>query len=143
MNIELIDENNFLKNDYKSSLIKIAKRILHILKLPKNTELCISIISDVEMRKLNNDYRGIKRTTDVLSFPQDIIHDLNMLGDVVISYDTAIRHSELYEITLHNELKKLLVHSILHLTGYNHKKKKEKIEMFAKEKEILELIKDL
>ena len=106
MNVEILDKNSFFNSSYIKKLNNIAVEILKILKLPNNSELCITIIDDIEMRKLNNEYRKIKRTTDVLSFPQDKIHGLNVLGDVVISYETAKRHSKLYKITMHDELKK-------------------------------------
>lgn len=143
MNVEILDKNNFFNPSYIKKLKKIAVEILKVLKLPNNSELCISIIDDIEMRKLNNEYRKIKRTTDVLSFPQDDIQGFNILGDVVISYDTAKRHSKLYEITMHDELKKLLTHSILHLLGYDHKKKKDKDLMVSKENMVLEKLENL
>lgn len=143
MDIELIDENSFLKKNYGEKLKKIVSEILQFLNLPKSTELCITFIDDIEMRKLNDQYRKIKRTTDVLSFPQDNVNGLNILGDVVISYDTAVRHAERYEISLHEELKKLLVHSILHLIGFDHKKKSDREVMLKKEKEIMDFIRRL
>ena len=143
MDIELIDENSFLNKTYREKLKKITSQILKFLNLPKSTELCITFIDDIEMRKLNNQYRKIKRTTDVLSFPQDNINGLTLLGDVVISHDTAVRHAKLYEISLHQELKKLLVHSILHLIGYDHKKKSDREAMVKKEKEVMDFIRKL
>lgn len=143
MNIEINDQDQFIDKTYYLLIKKIAKRVLLKLDIPRNSELCITLINDNEMRILSSKYRKINRTTDVLSFPQGNVQDKNILGDVVISFDTAKRHSELYGITLHEEIKKLIVHGVLHLIGYDHKKKKEKDVMRAKEKELLGFVKDL
>ena len=95
------------------------------------------------MRELNRSYRQIDRTTDVLSFPQSEGPDFTLLGDILISTDTAERHSKSYGVTLHEELKKLIIHGILHLLGHDHKKKKETEIMREKEKELSLLVKDL
>ncbi|NIS09445.1 MAG: rRNA maturation RNase YbeY, partial [Candidatus Dadabacteria bacterium] len=84
----------------------------------------------------NKTYRNINRATDVLSFPQDG-PDFSILGDILISVDTAKRHADKYGNSLEYEIKKLLVHGILHLLGYDHKKKKETMIMREKEKELL------
>jgi len=96
------------------------------------------------MRELNRSYRNIDRTTDVLSFAQgEGGPGYTLLGDVVISLDTAGRHSESYGNTLHEEIKKLIVHGILHLLGHDHKKKKDTQIMREKEAELLSGVKDL
>jgi probable rRNA maturation factor len=85
------------------------------------------------MRILNQDYRGVDRTTDVLSFPQidDFsIHDSQftvhefVLGDIVISLPRAKRQAMEYGTTLNEELKRLLIHGLLHLIGYDHEDSK-------------------
>jgi len=95
------------------------------------------------MREFNRDYRGIDRTTDVLSFPQSEGPDFTILGDILISIETAERHSKSYGVTLHEELKKLIIHGILHLIGHDHKKKKETELMREKESELGLIVKDL
>ena len=81
------------------------------------------------MRILNREYRGVDRTTDVLSFPQTAdfsIHDSRftihdyVLGDIVISLPKANRQAMEYGTTLNEELKRLLIHGLLHLIGYDH-----------------------
>jgi probable rRNA maturation factor len=81
------------------------------------------------MRILNREYRGVDRTTDVLSFPQIgdfsihgsrfTLHDF-VLGDIVISLPRAKRQAMEYGTTLNEELKRLLLHGLLHLIGYDH-----------------------
>ena len=88
-------------------------------------ELSLLFTEDGEMKDLNRQYRGKDKTTDVLSFPQsdggkapDEAHGL--LGDVVISVDTAQRQANEYGVTLTEEIDRLLIHGILHLAGYDH-----------------------
>ena len=143
MNVALLDETAELETKYKNSLKKIALLVLKALGVPKDSELSISFIDDIKMRELNLSYRGIDRTTDVLSFPQIEGPDFSLLGDIVVSIETAERHSKSYGVTLHEELKKLIIHGILHLLGYDHKKKKETQIMREKEKELSLIVKEL
>jgi len=143
VNVALLDETAELETKYKNSLKKIALLVLKALGVPKDSELSISFIDDIKMRELNLSYRGIDRTTDVLSFPQIEGPDFSLLGDIVVSIETAERHSKSYGVTLHEELKKLIIHGILHLLGYDHKKKKETQIMREKEKELSLIVKEL
>ncbi len=103
-------------------------------------ELSILIVDDTRMAELNRDYRGIDQTTDVLSFPMlegefgEIAAD--MLGDVVISAQTAKRMSEQNSTSFESVLDLLLIHGILHLLGLNHEESPEqakKMEMKTEE----------
>jgi probable rRNA maturation factor len=143
VNIDIMDETGGLEAKYTKTLRKIARLILKELGLPKESELSINIIGDSQMRELNRKYRGIDRTTDVLSFPQSEGPDFTLLGDILISIETAERHSKSYGVTLHEELKKLIIHGILHLLGHDHKKKKETEIMREKETELGLIVKDL
>lgn len=143
VNIDILDETGELEAKYKTTLKKIARTVLKELGVPKDSELSISFIDDIKMRELNRSYRQIDRTTDVLSFPQSEGPDFTVLGDIIISTDTAKRHSKSYGVTLHEELKKLLIHGILHLLGHDHKKKKETEIMRAKESDLSIIVKDL
>ncbi len=143
VNIAILDETGEIKSDYKKSLKKIARLVLKELDVPKDAELSITFTDDIQMRELNRSYRQIDRTTDVLSFPQSEGPDFTLLGDIVISIDTAKRHSVSYGVSLHEELKKLIIHGILHLLGQGHKKKKETQIMRGKEKELSLIVEDL
>jgi probable rRNA maturation factor len=143
VNIAILDETGEVKSDYKKSLKKIARLVLKELDVPKDAELSITFTDDIQMRELNRSYRQIDRTTDVLSFPQSEGPDFTLLGDIVISIDTAKRHSISYDVTLHEELKKLIIHGILHLLGHDHKKKKETQIMREKEKELSLIVEDI
>lgn len=143
MKISVSDETGSLGTAYKSSLKKIASAVLRGMGLPTSTELSVSFIGDMSMRELNREWRNIDRATDVLSFPQEGGPDPTLLGDIVISLDTAKRHSVKYGITRHEEIKKLIVHGALHLTGHDHKKKKDKEKMRDEEARLMLLIKEL
>ena len=140
MDIDIIDENNyFSKSDVKYFKTVISKT-LKFLDFDKDTEICLSFKNDIEMRDLNKEYRNIDSATDVLSFPQKGPAS-NMLGDIIISYDTALRHSTKYKRELNDEIVHLIIHGTLHLLGYDHKKKNDKIIMRRKEDELLYQIK--
>ena len=98
---------------------------------------------------ISKQFRGIDRPTDVLSFPQltfeeGEIMDRNekgevVLGDIIISLERAREQAEEYGHSLKREIAFLTAHSMLHLLGYDHMEPEEEKEMFAKQKEILEL----
>ncbi len=91
-------------------------------------EVSVLFVNDAAMRRLNRLYRGIDRTTDVLSFPLQInkkwlLPDSDLLlGDIVISLPRAKRQAKEYETTFYRELGRLLIHGLLHLLGYDHEK---------------------
>jgi phosphate starvation-inducible PhoH-like protein len=82
-------------------------------------ELSIVLVSDGEMQRLNRRWRRKDRPTDVLSFPLDAG---GLLGDVVISVDTARRQAAEQGTTLGREADRLLIHGLLHLLGYDHER---------------------
>jgi len=140
MNITILDETAELDERYKSELEQILISLFKIQSIPKDSEICLTFIEDKEMRKLNKQWRNIDRTTDVLSFPQHDESGEHILGDLVISLETARRHAQRFGITLHDEIKWLIVHGVLHLLGHDHKRKKETEIMRNKEKELLKLL---
>lgn len=142
MTLSILDRVNSLRSEQKKNLKSKALFILKTLNVSGNKELCVAFVDDEEMRKLNADYRNINRTTDVLSFPQDGPDD-SILGDVIISIDTAIRRSKLRKVSIEREIYQLMIHGILHLLGYDHKKKNEAKVMREKESEILSRIESL
>ncbi len=88
-------------------------------------ELSLVLVSDAVMRRLNRDWRGKDRPTDVLSFAQAEGPGgapAGLLGDVVISLDTARRQAAERAAPLGSELDRLLVHGVLHLLGYDHER---------------------
>lgn len=103
----------------------------------RQAELSLALVTDHEIRSLNRQYRGKDKPTDVLSFPlADELHPF-LLGDVVISVETAARQAQRRGHSLREELQILLIHGILHLLGYDHEvSRSEAIRMHRKEREI-------
>lgn len=109
-------------------------------------EVSVSFVNDKQIHELNLEHRNIDRPTDVLSFPlgENGVYDTNyetgalLLGDIVISIETAYRQAQIYGHSLERELGFLTVHSMLHLLGYDHEESslQERI-MREKEESIL------
>jgi probable rRNA maturation factor len=105
------------------------------------------------MKILNNKYRGVDKTTDVLSFPQLEYQTLKknkkkhnttlLLVDIVINIQKALQQAKQNNISLNEEIKKLLIHGLLHLLGYNHEKNScQRKIMKDKEKELFKVTSD-
>lgn len=101
-----------------------------LIHLEKNIMPGCSILltSDHAVRELNRDFRGIDKTTDVLSFPSeertppdaDQPFNADYLGDIAIAYETVMRDAAALQIHPDHHTKHLLLHAILHLLGYDH-----------------------
>lgn len=111
-----------------------AARMLRALSLPK-AELSVLLCDDATIHALNRDYRKKDKPTDVLAFAMregegaDPTSDL--LGDVVISVDTARRQAAERSRTVRSEVIFLLAHGLLHLVGYDHQTDDEERRMNA------------
>ncbi len=100
---------------------------------------------DESIRKLNFEYRDKDAATDVLSFAlnegdePDIVDgpEEMLLGDIIISLETASRQAEEYGHSMDRELAYLLVHGMLHLLGYDHMTEEDRTEMRFEEERIL------
>ena len=104
------------------------------------SELTLSLVGDEEIRALNQEWRGEDHATDVLSFSMregegGELHN-EVLGDIVISVETARRQAEAAARPLADELFHLAVHGFAHLCGYDHATPAEEKVMFAWEKEL-------
>lgn len=103
----------------------------------------IVFIDDEKMHEMNLKYRGVDRTTDVLSFalndsPDDYENEIEVLGDIYISIPKAIAQAEEYGHSVKRELSFLTVHGVLHILGYDHMTKEDEKVMFDLQKEVLE-----
>lgn len=100
-----------------------ARRLLAALDETR-AELSVSLVSDAEIHRLNRRYRGKDRPTDVLAFAlregARVPGDDAVLGDVVISLDTAARQAREHNVPTGHEVRTLLIHGVLHLLGYDH-----------------------
>jgi probable rRNA maturation factor len=145
MKVYIRNQQRLLKVN-QERIARLLRKALRLLGLHR-AELSIFFVNDVRMRILNREYRGVDRTTDVLSFPQSAdfsahdsqftVHEL-VLGDIVISLPRANRQAMEYGTTLNEELNRLLIHGLLHLMGYDHETGKHaERKMQKKTQEIL------
>ncbi len=116
---------------------KLGEKVSKELGLPKKTEIDMIFVGDAEMRKLNKKYRGIDKTTDVLSFFYD---EKDLLGELFISVPQAKKPAREKSYPLKRELSELFVHGILHLTGYEDEKEKDYRVMIKKQEEVLAVL---
>ncbi len=90
----------------------------------RDGELSILIVDDAQIAELNEQYLGRSGPTNVLAFPMDTASAPEpiprLLGDVVISVETAEREGEMGDIAMERRLSQLLIHGILHLLDYDH-----------------------
>ena len=106
--------------------------MLAALELPR-AELSVLLTNDSEIHELNRQHRHKDKPTDVLAFAMDesVPDEAGVLGDVVISLDTADRQARSRKRPLIEEVRFLLAHGVLHLIGYDHADPAEKREMVA------------
>lgn len=124
----------------------VLEKTAQIYDVSAQTEVSILLIDDEYIHELNRQYRGKDRPTDVLSFAlnegeePDIIDgpEENLLGDIIISIETAARQAQEYGHSLEREMAFLALHGMLHLLGYDHETEEERIEMRKEEEYVLE-----
>mgnify|MGYP002627277414 CR=1 FL=1 len=142
MEVLISDEQKIINIDI--DLVKeIAIEIMNSEGSPENSQLSMVFCDDEAIKELNNEYRGKNEPTDVLSFPielENFIPEIRMLGDIVISTETASRQAKEYNHSVLTEIVILLIHGLLHLHGYDHIKEEDCKKMRAREAEILKHI---
>lgn len=136
---EIVNESK-MEVDY-SFLPKVIDKCLS-LEGVKSSIFSIIFIDDEKMQELNNTYRGIDRTTDVLSFAfednEEVIGSNRILGSVFVSIPKMEEQAREYGHSKTRELSFLIVHGLLHLLGYDHTKgEKEEKEMFSRQELVL------
>lgn len=122
-----------------------ADRILEVLGCG-DCQLSVVLVDDRSMAELNDKYRDARGPTDVLSFPQGPPEfeeaEYRLLGDLVISTESAERQAEERGYSLKEEMDILITHGILHLLGYDHEASlSEEDKMKEREAEVLETLK--
>ncbi len=120
---------------FETTIRRIAKR-MHI---SRPYEVSVALVGDAKMKRLNREYRGRNKTTDVLSFEEKepfFSADSRsfFLGEVYISYPVAKKQAKRHGRELKKELETLFIHGMLHLLGFDHRNEREKRMMMSKEK---------
>jgi len=119
----------------KKEIEDIVYRVLKSegIKLPVD----VIFVDDGFMKKINREFTGRRKTTDVLSFGikegKNMGVDYPGLGDIYVSLDQAKRQAREYRISLKEEASRLVIHGLLHLLGYDHKNKRQAKMMEKKE----------
>jgi probable rRNA maturation factor len=117
-----------------------ATALLRLLAI--DAELSVALVDDSEIRRLNSTYRRVDKPTDVLAFAMRegdgaALHP-DVLGDVVISLDTAARQAAGRGVPVADEVRLLLTHGLLHLLGYDHERSPaEARRMFRKQRALV------
>lgn len=111
-------------------------------KLKAKGLFSITFIGDEKMLEMNFQYRGVDRTTDVLSFALNDAKDsfqseIEILGDIFVSIPKMKEQALEYGHSEKRELSFLIIHGLLHLLGYDHMTKEDEDEMFSLQKEVL------
>lgn len=146
IDVSILNHQTFMDLDetLETILIDLVELSLKEEDLVCEGEVSIMFVDDKKIHELNKTHRNIDKATDVLSFPQyEALKDKRctdpyiILGDIVISTETAKRQSIDYDHSLIREIGFLVVHSMFHLLGYDHDNEKNTEVMRNKEKSVL------
>ena len=138
--------------------VRVLRRLLAEIGEAESS-VSLTFVRDPAMRELNRAHRGKDAPTDVLSFPLRAPHEFDrsgptrpraggarageaerMLGDIVVSVDTARRQAADYDAPLEREVRRLLIHAVLHLAGHDHLEPGERAVMEAEERRLADSI---
>ncbi|MGI6490831.1 MAG: rRNA maturation RNase YbeY [Peptococcaceae bacterium] len=138
-----LQEEIAIDEELTELITDVAEAILKSEGYGEEAEVSVVFVDDEYIQSLNSEYRGIDHPTDVLSFAMLEGQALPgqeeelILGDVVISLQTARRQAYEYGHSFHREVAYLTAHGILHLLGYDHQDAENRAEMRHKEEAIL------
>jgi probable rRNA maturation factor len=122
---------------------RFAKFIMERMNCAGDAELSILFAGHRAMRRLNREYRGVDRTTDVLAFPlcdrRRGRRPLGLIGDVAISVDRARQCARRLQTTVNAELLLYLTHGILHLCGFDDQREADRSKMMRRQEELVSL----
>jgi len=105
-------------------------------------ELEINVVGNSFIKKINKEYRGINKETDVLSFAwsEDKFIKSDFLGQIYISYPKIKDQARINKITIKEEFVRMITHGVLHLVGYDHDVKSRSDKMFKIQEEVVKKI---
>ena len=151
-----------VNEEFINKICEVCDFVLKEEEMIHPYQISLLFVDNEEIKEINNETRGINKATDVLSFPmldfeekmvyKDMYLDFNfdetfkdgeelILGDMVLSLERALEQSKEYGHSYEREVSYLVVHSILHLLGYDHMLEDEKVKMRKREEEILNKLK--
>lgn len=151
------EEGPELDLDYMEIANLVTEGVLDYENCPYESQVELLLTNNAEIQRINNEFRGIDRPTDVLSFPMieyDSPADFStieeddsnfdpetgelILGNIVISKEKVIAQAEEYGHSVKREFAFLIAHSMLHLFGYDHMEDEERLVMEEKQRNILD-----
>ena len=134
---------SFSESETRMIVKKAISEVLKEMDFKKKYYLSVLLTDNNGIKKINKQYRKINKSTNVLSFPQNDERFITkktskiILGDIVISLEKIMKESKLQNKNLSNHLTHMVIHSLLHLLGFNHKKLKDFKIMKKKEINVL------
>lgn len=160
MNINIENRQNTicLSEDFIDFIKEIVECVLEFEEINIECEIAILFVDNETIKEINFEHRGINRETDCLSFPMlyyeegkvfndqykkfkfkdyDMNEENLLLGDIIVSLEKAQSQSLEFGHKFEREVMYLVIHSLLHLLGYDHTKEKDKKTMRCREKEII------
>lgn len=150
MEIDISHESESM--EIEAPLERVEQLLIRISELVGKTEceLSCSFVSDVTMQSLNREYRDKDESTDILSFVQSdgtegfpyvrATGEPEVLGDIVISLESMKRNCEFFGVAPEEELARLLIHGVLHLTGWDHTSNDESEPMLIQQEALLKIL---
>lgn len=141
--ISNLQEEVPLDGDLEALVERVVRSVLEQEGCREGAEVSLVFTDDSYIRVLNRNYRGVDSPTDVLSFaldegePMPDAGEEDLLGDVVISLQAALRQGEEYGHGIRREVAYLTAHGVLHLLGYDHQDEESRTVMREKEEAAL------
>jgi len=143
------DETESINQELQQLVSTILSHAAQEEGLTGEIEVSLTFMSDDNIQEINATYRGIDKPTDVISFALEelvegevaVISEEGLptvLGDILISVETAVRQAKEYDHELDREICFLALHGFLHLLGYDHETEEDEVKMFGRQKEILD-----
>ncbi len=157
--MSLIEVRGRCRKKYKLLAKNVAENVIVNMGFPDNLEVAIEFVSAKDIRRLNANFRDVDKVTDVLSFPAfqieaglmidlgnkevlpfGIESDFVHFGDMALCLKQTKKQAKEFGVTVESEIKKLVIHSMLHLMGYDHIDDGDYLKMKEQEEKLDKLI---
>ncbi len=139
------DKESYKELAPKKYVLEYLNKVLSEIKL-SNVEFSVSFINEVNMKRMNRKFRDIDDSTDILSFAAEDDDGFGfisagrrkrVLGDILICPEVLKRNAQTFKVSENEELRRLLIHGVLHLSGENHQTNDPSEPMLIKQEKIL------
>ena len=139
------DKESYKELAPKKFVLEYLNKVLSEIKL-SNVEFSVSFINEVNMKRMNRKFRDIDDSTDILSFAAEDDDGFGfisagrrkrVLGDILICPEVLKRNAQTFKVSENEELRRLLIHGVLHLSGENHQTNDPSEPMLIKQEKIL------